>query len=93
MQSGKSWEKREAMECDKCKDERERRNRLIAAGDSRVTQDPFVDAPYMHKNNEPKYHAMLLRAAEHAKKLEKHVLWFGAEDTPENPSQLAQSDA
>ena len=93
MQSGKSWRECEAMECDKCKEERERRNRLIAAGDSRVIQDPFVDAPYMHKNNEPKYHAMLLRAAEHAKKLEKHVLWFGAEDTPENPSQLAQSDA
>ena len=65
---GRSWVDCVAMECEKCKEERERRNRLIAPGDERVTREPFIDAPYIHKNNEPKYHALLLRAAEHAKK-------------------------
>ena len=45
----------------------------------------------MHKNNEPKYHAMLLRAAKHGKKEGKHILWFAAVDEPDNPQQLAKS--
>ena len=79
------------MECAVCNKERERRNRLIAAGDSRVTEEPFVDAPYMHKNNEPKYHAMLLRAAEHAKKLSKHILWFAAQHARESSANCQES--
>ena len=79
------------MECEKCKKERERRNRLISSEDIRVREEPFLSAPYMHKNNEPKYHAMLLRAAEHAKKQKLHVLWYAAQDTPENPAQIAKA--
>ena len=79
------------MECKSCQVERERRNRLILPEDPRVVQQPFVSAPYMHKNNEPKYHAMLLRAAEHAKQQRRHMLWFAAEDTAENPAQVAKT--
>ena len=79
------------MECTECAAERERRNRLIAPEDPRLVEEPFVSAPYMHKNNEPKYHAMLLRAAEHAKQRKLHILWFNAQDTPENPAQVAKS--
>ena len=91
MMRGASWSTCQALECDMCKRKRERRNRVITSGDKRVTQKPFIDAPYMHKNNEPKYHAMLLRAAEHGKKEGKHILWFAAVDEPDNPQQLAKS--
>ena len=79
------------MECKNCQAERERRNRLIMADDPRVVQQPFVSAPYMHKNNEPRHHAMLLRAAEHAKQQRRHMLWFAAQDTPENPAQVEKT--
>ena len=88
---GEAWGTLHEMECDICQAERERRNRLILPEDPRVVRQPFVSAPYMHKNNEPKYHAMLLRAAEHAKQQRQHVLWFHAEDTPDNPAQVAKS--
>ena len=88
---GEPWETLQKMECKNCQAERERRNRLILPEDPRVVQQPFVSAPYMHKNNEPKYHAMLLRAAEHAKQQRQHILWFAAEDTAENPAQVAKT--
>jgi len=88
---GASWETLQGMECKNCQIERERRNRLIMPEDPRVVQEPFVSAPYMHKNNEPKYHAMLLRAAEHAKQQRQYTLWFAAEDAPENPAQIAKT--
>ena len=89
--NGESWETLCGMECTICHNERERRNRLIMPEDPRVVQEPFVSAPYMHRNNEPKYHAMLLRAAEHAKQQRQHILWFAAEDTAENPAQVAKT--
>ena len=76
------------MECSNCNKERERRNRLIGTADPRVQQAPFVTAPYIHKNNQPKYHAMLLRAAEDAKKRKKYILWFSSKDEAENPAQV-----
>ena len=33
---------------------------------------------------------MLLRAAEHSKKMRKYTLWFAAVDTPENPAQVVK---
>ena len=87
---GGSWADMQVMECEECKKERDRRNRLIAENGLRVQREPFVSAPYIHKNNEPKYHAMLLRAAEHSKKMRKYTLWFAAVDTPENPAQVVK---
>ena len=36
---------------------------------------------------------MLLRAHEQAKMQRKHVLWFAAVDTPENPAQIVKTPA
>ena len=88
--AGAAWTEMQSMECEACQKERARRNRLLAPSDKRVTQPPFVDAPYIHKNNEPKYHAMLLRAKENAKINRKHALWFAAHDTPANPAQIVK---
>ena len=80
------------MECDVCKQHRDDRNRLAADGNPRVKQAPFLDAPYVHKNNNPKCHALLLRAVEHAKKNDdgaKQILWFRAQDTILNPAGVA----
>ena len=55
------------LECPTCQAERERRNRLLDAEDPRVREEPYLSAPFVHKNNEPKYHAMLVRAAELAR--------------------------
>ena len=51
----------------------------------KVSQELFLGAPYVHQNNQPKYHAMLMRALEHAKRggdTPQQVLWVRAEDTP-----------
>ena len=64
----------------------------MEAGDERVLQEPFLSAPYVHRNNEPKYHAMLLRAVESAKRHEsgpQHILWIRAEDVLHNPQEVA----
>ena len=79
------------MACSICKVERNRRNRLLEEVDPRVREEPFLSAPFIHKNNEPKYHAMLLRAAEQAKTDRKYTLWFAAIDTPDNPAQIVKS--
>ncbi len=86
-----TWEDMQAMECDFCKKERSRRNRLLEQSDERVKQEPFLSAPYVHRNNEPKYHAMLLRAVEMAKRNPGgplHILWIRAHDTPHNPQEI-----
>ncbi|CAK0869630.1 unnamed protein product [Prorocentrum cordatum] len=88
---GATWQAMRELECAECQSERERRNRLVLPEDQRVVQEPFVSAPYMHKNNDPKYHAMLLRAAEFAKAHELHTLWFTAQDKPDNPAQIAKT--
>merc|ERR1712110_371366 len=59
--------------------------------DERVRQEPYVRAPYIHKNNEPKYFAMLLRAVEYAKRGEnggQKILWVIAQDKPENNDEI-----
>ena len=60
---GETWADMVALEeatCAVCTAERARRNRLVAMNDERVRQEPFVGAPYIHRNNEPKHHALLL---------------------------------
>ena len=62
--AGAAWSAMQEEECEVCKAERGRRNRLVEARDPRILQEPFLSAPYVHQNNAPKYHAMLLRAVE-----------------------------
>jgi hypothetical protein len=50
--------------------------------------EPFLSAPYINRNNRPKYHATFLRAEEWAKKRCLYRLWFFAQDTPCNPREL-----
>ena len=48
---------------------------------------------YIHKNNDPKYHALLLRAVEEAKHNEggpAHILWMFAQDVPANAAELGK---
>lgn len=90
--AGESWSAMQQLECSSCKQERERRNRLVMPQDPRLKMEPFLSAPYVHQNNEPKYHAMLLRAVEEAKHGScgpRHILWVVAEDTPQNPKEIA----
>ena len=88
---GDTWTAMCKLECAVCQTERQRRNRLMEHKDPRVKKQPFVQAPYLHKNNEPKYHAQLVRAVENAKRggeVPKHILWVVAEDTPANPAEI-----
>ena len=86
-----AWETVLASECSTCQAERKRRNRLLDGQSDVVSQEPFSSAPYIHKKNEPKYHAMLLRASEHGKRERQHMLWFAAVDKPLNPSEIVQN--
>ncbi len=95
-QAERTWEEMRALECAACHTERERRNRLLASNDRRVLKEPFLSAPYVHKSNEPKYHAMLLRAVEDAKRSATgphHILWVIAQDVPQNPKEVARTPA
>ena len=74
------------MECKQCSEERHRRNRLLEEADERVRQEPFARAPFIHKNNEPKYLTMYQRASELARQKEEHALWFTAVDTTDKVS-------
>ncbi len=56
-----------------------------------MRREPYLSAPFIHKNNEPKYHANLLRANEQAKTERKYTLWFAATDIPENPAQIVKT--
>ena len=88
---GKPWAAMRALECQVCDRGRERRARLIETDDPRLRTARFAVAPYLRKNNEPKFHAMLLRAAEQGKALRESMLWFAAADKPEIPAQVAKS--
>ena len=69
-------------------------NRTRQQDDEHVRQEPYVRAPYIHKNNEPKYHVMLSRAVEYAKRCEdgpKKILWVVAKDDPVHNAEIAVS--
>ena len=90
------WVSMVLMECVECATDRRRRNRLIEPQDPRIRQSPFIDAPYVHQHNEPKCHALLLRAVENAKRggsTPAHILWVVAQDAPTNPAEVASSPA
>ena len=89
---GATWEEMVKEECAVCAEERKHRNRLVTVQDPRVRTDPFLHAPYIHRNNEPKYHALLVRAMEHAKRGAsgpRHVSWIFAFDRPVNPEEVS----
>ena len=93
-QAGSTWQAMVSMECAMCSAERKRRNRLLEPNDKRLHEEPFLSAPYVHNNNDPKYHAMLLRAVEAAKrggKQPQHILWVVAQDTLQNPKEVAKT--
>ena len=80
-----NWRRRRSQECEKCATERKRRCRVLDSSDlSPALEDDarFQDAPYIHANNEPKYHASQIRALHFAKARKTMVLWFFAEDRP-----------
>ena len=88
---GATWEEMVKEKCAVCAEERKCRNRVVTVQDPRVRTDPFLHAPYVHRNNEPKYHALLVRAMEHAKRGAsgpKHVSWVAAFDRPVNPEEV-----
>ena len=94
-QAGSTWQVMVSMECAVCNAERQRRNRLLEPNDKRLHEEPFLSAPYVHKNNDPKYHAMLLRAVEAAKrggKQPQHILWVVAQDYFQNPKEVAKTE-
>ena len=74
--AGESWAAMQGQECSICSAERDRRNRVLEVEDPRVRREPYLSAPFIHKNNEPKYHANLLRANEQAKTERKYTLLF-----------------
>ena len=93
-ETGATWQEMVSRECEQCNAERQRRNRLIEPKDERIKERPFIDAPYIHQHNEPKYHARLLRAVEHAKRggvTPAHILWVVAQDEPVNPAEIASN--
>ena len=92
---GCCWEEMVALEtCEVCIAERRRRNRLVVPQDPRLVEEPFLNALYVHRNNEPKYHAMLLRAVEIAKRgpeEPRHILWVRAWDKLDNPKEMGNT--
>ena len=93
---GADWTtmQRLAPECFTCRAERKRRCRLVSFHTEKVSQAPFLQAPYVHQNNQPKYHAMLMRALEHAKRgasTPQQVLWVRAVDTPIKTQDIGRS--
>ena len=60
-----------------------------------MRESTFLTAPYVHRNNDPKYHAMLLRAVEdtkHGQEKPRHILWILARDSPDNNEDLIRSE-
>ena len=87
---GKAWQEMVSMKCAACSAERKRRARVLEPADKRVHEEPFLSAPYIHQNNDPKYHAMLLRAAEAAKhgfETPRYILGITAQDRPHDPTR------
>ena len=84
----------QALECETCKAARSDRNRLMISGDPRVRESTFLTAPFVHRTNDLKYHAMLLRAvgdAKHGQEKPRHILWIMARDSSENNRDLTRS--
>ena len=77
-ESGKNtWFERQALECEYCQEERQRRCWIIqenAVNETRYMEEPFVDAPYVHPFRQPSFHAQQLRAMNFAKARGRRIL-------------------
>jgi hypothetical protein len=85
---------RVAPECDVCSQERLRRCRLVTKHPEEVKLSRFLHGQYVHQNNQPKYHVMLLRALEHAKRgadAPRQAFWVRAWDTPVKNSDIGRN--
>ena len=51
--AGEPWSVMQQLECSSCKQERDRRNRLVMPEDPRLKIEPFLSPPYVHQNNGP----------------------------------------
>lgn len=66
---------------------------MVSHRDSRVREEPSLSSPYIHKNNKPKYHALLVRAVEAAKRCSegpKQIIWVAVQDTPHNTKETPE---
>ena len=94
---GCTWEEMlelERIHCHVCYSERQRRNRLVETDDVRLKEEPFLSAPYVNRNNDPKYHAMFVRAVEIAKRSPsgpQYILWVCAQDSIHNPKEVGST--
>ena len=68
-------------ECGQCKNERNRRNRVINEEDKRPYEDKFKTAPLIVPNNDVKYKVNKDRAVEWAREHGCAVLWSAAKDS------------
>jgi hypothetical protein len=71
-----------AMECDVCKQERRRRNRLLDENDTDHLSQKFAAAPYIHPFNAPKTFVFQARALHFARAWNRVLLWSIARDIP-----------
>ena len=85
------WELRRNMECEVCARERQRR-RWVDLSPSytrdapRYVEEAYVDAPYVHPFNAPKYHAQQLCTLAYAKLRQRRLLWIVATDVFQDKS-------
>ena len=84
---GQAWEAMQRLECSVCAQHRAERARLLKEKDPRAQTQEFVNAMYVHPNNEPKYYAIQTRAIEFAKREQEAILWVEAKDKPYNFSE------
>ena len=78
-----TWSERQQMECEVCREERERRCRVIAQkadAEEQHKREPFIDAPFVHPLRQPTNHAQRLRALHFARSHRTRVLWALAHD-------------
>ena len=85
FKAGLPWATRQRKECSLCSRERDRRCIVLGNGgksDVAATMEKFVEAPYIHPYNQPRYHAQICRAVNLAKATGQKVLYCLAEDWP-----------
>ena len=87
-----TWALRRSLECEACAQERKRRCRVMLPANENTDghlKEPFVDAPYLHPFNKPRYQAQLLRSLSFAKLNGRRVMWTVAFDVPVTGDEAA----
>jgi len=88
--NGATWPEMRALECEVCRAERDQRDRLVKREDDpRFSMEPFVNAPYIHPHNAPKYEALQTRAVQFARTHNLCINWVVAWDQPLHQDHLA----